>query len=605
MATTTNPRLKGGYFILGDTPAEELFVSEDLTEEQLMIANTVEEFCVKEIQDFFMSRGSELEVTNPDDKKIVLSILKKAGEIGLAGVAIPEAYGGMDVDFKTNTLFSAVISNGFSFATTLGAQVSIGSLPIVYYGTEEQKQKYLPGIATAEKVAAYALTEPGAGSDANGGRTSAKLNPEGTHYLINGQKIWITNGGFADVYIVFAKIDDDKNLSAFIVERDYEGFSVGPEEKKMGIKGSSTCQIYFDNCKVPVENLLGDRGIGFKMALNILNGGRLKAGAGSIGGSQLAMTKAIEYAVERRQFDTPISEFGAIQYKIGDVAARGFAGSAAMYRTADMIDRKIAEYKAEGMPSNEAKLNASREFAVEASIIKVEGSNLGCYAVDEALQIFGGMGYAVETGIEMGVRDARITKIYEGTNEINSMLAVGELTKRGVITKEIDLMGAGKKMPGYLFKSFFGMESGGKYSNEWRLVRGIKNTFLLVSGVAGQKLGKKLVDEQEMVMNFYTLLAEAYVAESALLKIEKLAARSGYDAKTLEVQTAAMQLYLYESRAKAWKGALEAILSFATGMQKNMLKRGVKLLLKPYDVNPKELRRQVARHVIDKKKCVV
>ncbi|MCB0596060.1 MAG: acyl-CoA dehydrogenase family protein [Lewinellaceae bacterium] len=596
-----SPVLKGGYFIAGDTPPQSLFISEELSEEHRMMGEMTTGFCIREIQEPFFRRGRELAVTNKTDKEEVLGLLKKAGALGLCGVSIPEQYGGIALDFKGNTLFSMVMANGFSFATTVGAQTSIGSLPIVYYGNEAQKKKYLPGIASAELIAAYALTEPGAGSDANSGKTSATLSPDGQHYILNGQKIWITNGGFADIFIVFAKIGEDEKLSAFIVERNFEGFSVGPEEKKMGIKGSSTVQIYFDNCKVPAENLLGKRQEGFRMALNILNGGRLKAGAGGISGAQLSLTKAVQYAAERQQFGQPISNFGAIQYKIGDIAMQAFANEAALFRTADNIDRKEAELIAAGLPENEAKVKAIREFAVEAAIIKVKGSELGCYATDEAIQIYGGMGYAQETGMEMGYRDVRITKIYEGTNEVNRLLSVGELAKRAMVSKEIDLAGAGKKIPAFLLRQLLPFRSKEGYAEEKRIVQGLKNAFLFLYGMAGKKLGKKMIDEQEIVMNLSTLLAEAYVCESVLLKVEKLEGMAHADKAKLEIQRQMMQLYLYEALARARKAALEATASFSTGSQKRTYTMVANALLKPYDVNPKEMRRAIAGFVIEKR----
>lgn len=601
MPIRPNPMLRGGYFVIGDTPPEEIFITEELNEEHRMMAEMVAEFCIREVQAPFFRRGRELVVTDKADREEVLALLKKAGEMGLCGVSIPEQHGGMGLDFKGNTLFSMVMANGFSFATTLGAQTSIGSLPIVYYGNESQKEKYLPGIASGELVAAYALTEPGAGSDANSGKTSATLSADGRHYLLNGQKIWITNGGFADVFIVFARIDEDEKLSAFIVERGYEGFSAGPEEKKMGIKGSSTVQIYFDNCMVPAENLLGKRQGGFKMALNILNGGRLKAGAGGIGGAQFSLTKATQYAIERRQFGQPIAEFGAIQYKISDIVMQAFAGEAALFRTAALIDRKEAELRAAGLPENEAKVKAIREFAVEASIIKVMGSELVCYATDEAIQIYGGMGYAQETGMEMGYRDARITKIYEGTNEVNRLLSVGELTKRALVSKELDLMGAGKKIPAFLLRQLSPFRSKEGYAEEERIVQGLKNAFLFLSGMAGKKLGKKMIDEQEIILNLSTILSEAYMTESVLLKVKKLEKRAGIDQARLGIQRQMMQLYLYEALAKAQKAAAEAAASFATGMQKRTYMWAVNALLKPYDVNPKQMRRNIAGFVIEKR----
>ena len=595
---SANPRLKGGYFLTGKGSGKDLFLSEDWSEEQLMIRDLIVEFCTSEIQEPMARRGRELQVTKEEDRQEVATLIRKAGELGLCGVSIPEEYGGMGLDFKTNTLFSEHMALGFSFATTIGAQTSIGCLPIVYYGNEAQKQKYLPGIATGERIAAYALTEPEAGSDANSGRSSAELAPGGDHYLLNGQKIWITNGGFADVFIVFARFAGDENLSAFIVERDFPGFSVGPEEQKMGIKGSSTVQIYFDNCQVPLENLLGKRNEGFKMALNILNGGRIKAGAGGVGGSKFAIGKAAAYAAERKQFGKPIGDFGAIQYKIGDLCMQTFAIEAALYRTAHLIDLKTEELLAAGLPESEAKLQAMREFAVEASLIKVKGSDLVCYATDETIQIFGGMGYAQETGIEMGYRDARITKIYEGTNEVNRLLSVGELAKHGLQTKEIDLRGAINRIPAFVFNTMNPFRSKSGYAPEERAIQALKNTFLLIFAAAGRKLGKKLIDEQEILLHLANMLADAYVAESVLLKVETLEKRPDQEPEKLQIQKQAMQLYLYHALGHTRKTSREVVASFATGTQAKFLFSLINRMLAGYHLNPKQRRRNIAQYVI-------
>lgn len=594
-----DPTVQGGYFVLGNTLPEQLFIAEDFDEEAKMMAESVKAFCLKEIMTPFYETGRELEVTNPEDKAEVLAILKRAGELGLCSVSIPEEYEGMGLDFKTNTLISMALSHGLSFATTLGAQTSIGCLPIVYYGNEAQKQKYLPKIASAEYVAAYALTEPQAGSDANAGRTKAQLSEDGQFYLLNGQKIWITNGGFADVYIVFAKIDEDKNLSAFIVEKTFEGFSMGAEEKKFGIKGSSTVQLFFDNCKVPVENLLGSRDGGFKMALTILNGGRIKAGAGGIGGAAFAVEKSVQFAKERKQFGKAIAEFGAIQAKIANMAMQTFANEAACFRTADLIDRKERALLAAGVASNEAKIKAISEFAIEASIVKVKGSELVCYALDEAMQIHGGMGYSAETGLSTGYRDARITKIYEGTNEINAMLTVGELSKRALQTKELDLIGAGKKIPAFVLSQLNPLRDKSDQMIQMRIVQGLKNAFLYISGMAGRKLKKKMVDEQEIILHLSTLLQEAYVGESALLKVRKLALKPDHAPARLAVQQQMVQLYLYQALAKGQKAAYDAIASFASGSEQKRHNRMIKLLLKPYYVNPKELGRNIAEALVE------
>jgi alkylation response protein AidB-like acyl-CoA dehydrogenase len=596
---TKHQNVKGGYFVISDTPPEGLFIAEEFQEEAIMMGDTVQEFCTKEVQEPFFQSGKELVVTDDADKAKVLAILKRAGDLGLCGVSIPEEYGGMDLDFKTNTLISSKLSYGFSFATTLGAQTSIGCLPIVYYGSEAQKQKYLPKIASAEFVASYALTEPNAGSDANSGKTKAKLSKDGKHYYINGQKIWITNGGFADVYVVFAKIDDDEKLSAFIVEQSFEGFSVGPEEKKFGIKGSSTVQIFFDNCKVPAENLLGKRQGGFKMALTILNGGRIKAGAGAIGGAINGLDRSIQYAKERKQFNVPISSFGAIQYKIGDIAMRIFANHAACFRTADLIDKKKADLKLTGLADGPAKIKSISEFAIEASIVKVKGSELVCYALDEAIQIHGGMGYSAETGLGMGYRDARITKIYEGTNDINALLAVGELSKRGMITKELDLLGAGKKIPQFLLSQINPLRSKSDDKEQARIVKGLKYAFLYILGIASKKLKKKLIDEQEIILNLSTILQEAYVCDTAFTKIKKLIEMPDSNKTKLGIQEQMVQLYLYEALEKSRKAALEAIASFSTGREKRRHSKIVNWMLKRYDINPKSLRRNIAQSVIE------
>lgn len=586
----------GGDFLTKENRAADLFIYEDFDEEALMIGEMVKDFCIKEIQEPFEQNGRELEVTKPEDKSEVLAILKRAGELGLCGVTIPEEYGGMNLDFRTNTLISMNTSRGFSFATTLGAQTSIGCLPIVYYGNEYQKAKYLPKIASAEYVAAYALTEPNAGSDANAGKTKATLNEDGTHYLLNGQKIWITNGGFADVYVVFAKIDDDKNLSAFIVERTFEGFSTGAEEKKFGIKGSSTVAIFFDNCKVPVENLLGERQGGFKMALTILNGGRIKAGAGATGGALHALELGIDYAKTRQQFGKAISEFGVIQAKLGDIATQVFATEAAVFRTADLIDNKIEELVAKGIAANEAKVKAVREFAIEAAIIKVRGSELACHALDEVMQIHGGMGYAFETGIGMGYRDARITKIYEGTNEINSMLAVGELFKRAMQTKEVDLKTVGGKIPSFLVSRINPFRDKSDKTEQERIVKGLKYAFLYVSNIAGKKLKEELINEQEIVMNLSTILQESFLSESAWLKVEKLSQLN--NGKDLELQRQQLRLYLYLSLAKAKAAAKEAVASIESGRKQRQHNRIIDLLLQPYLINPKEVRRSIAKTIL-------
>ncbi len=588
----------GCSFLIQEEKPQNIFISEEWNEEQKMIYDMVQDFCKKEIMEAMLSRGREFEITK--DKEEILQLFDKASELGLCGVSISEEYGGINLDFNTSCLFAEASAYGFSFATTMGAQTSIGSLPIVYYGTKDQKEKYLPGIASGELKASYCLTEPRSGSDANSGKTSATLNEAETHYAINGQKMWITNGGFADIFIVFARIDDDKNLSAFIVEKGFGGITLGAEEKKLGIKGSSTVQVFFENCMVPKENLLGDRNGGFKIALNILNTGRIKLAASTTGGCKLSIDQAVTYAKQREQFDTPIANFGAIKHKIGQMAVLTYAAEAALYRTGHNINLKTEEFLSQGKSENESKLKAIREYAVECSLLKVKCSENLDYAIDECLQIHGGMGYSAELGIEMGYRDARITRIYEGTNEINRMLSLAELTKRAIKTKEVDLVGAGKKIPTYILKQYLPFKSNSGWNQEERIVKNIKTLFMMLSGKAGQELKEKMVDEQEMVMNFADILAEAYFCESVLLKVQKLEKNKLYSGKDFDIRKKALQVYLYEAIDICRKSANDAINSWATGSNKKMMKRFTNKLLFNYDINVKNLRREIAEYVYEK-----
>ena len=597
----SNSQLIGGGFIVDDATPDAIFISTEFTEEQLMIKEMVIDFCVQNIQEPFFKSGKELEATHPKDRDKIVSILKKAGKLGLCGISISEAYGGMGLDFNTSILFNEALASGFAFATTLGAQTSIGSLPIYYYGNDQQKQQYLPGIASGELVASYALTEPNSGSDANSAKTTATLSDNGTTYSLNGQKIWITNGGFADIFIVFAKIEDDKNLSAFIVERNYPGFSVGAEAKKMGIKASSTVQIFFDNCLVPSENLLGDRGAGFKIALNILNTGRIKIGAGGVGAGKFSVTKGIEYAVKRQQFNQPIADFGAIKQKISNIITQTYALEAAVYRTGKNIDQKIESLAKNGVNDAASKLNGVKEFAIECAILKVVGADLACYATDEVMQIHGGMGYATELGLEMAYRDSRITKIYEGTNDINGMLSVAELIKKGLKTKEIDIKGVDKKIILMVFSEYFRWGKSPLWKREKRLIKGIKNTFLLILGAASKKLKQDLIKEQEIILNLSSILAEAYVSESVFLKVQKLS-YSSKDVIDLYIQEKIAQLYLYKSINIVQNKAKEAIDSFASGFEKLILNYFVRKLLPSYPQNPKALSREITNHALMQEK---
>ena len=577
--------MKGGSFIYEKTSIKDVFVPEDFNEEQLMIKDMIIDFVQQEVEPNLEKLDSMT------DKTLMPSVLKKSGELGMMGVNISEELGGMDLDMVTTLIFGETTAHGHAFATAIGAHTSIGSLPIVYYGTDEQKSKYLPGLASGELMASYCLTEPDAGSDANSGKTKALLNEAGTHYVINGQKMWITNGGFADIFIVFAKIDDDKNLSAFIVEKAFGGITLGEEEKKMGIKGSSTIQVFFNDCEVPKENLLGAREGGFKIALNILNSGRIKIGASAVGGSKVAIGKSVRYANERKQFKTSISNFGAIQHKLADMAVKAFATESATYRIGNLIDEKYKALKADGASQNEAKVNAIREYAIECSIAKVYGSDVLCYVTDEAIQIHGGMGYAMETGVERGYRDARITKIYEGTNEVNRLLIVGELMKRAFQTKEIAVLPAMKKAP---LKAAASVVSCASKSIEKR-IENLKQLFLLLTGSAGNKLKKDLIDQQEMVMNLSDILTEIFVLESTLLRAEK--AKENKNDKA-EIFAKITEVQAYDAFESVRKSAREVINAYTTGLENKMMKKFLNNLVPDYNINAKENRREIAKHLI-------
>ena len=577
--------MKGGAFIYKKTSIKDVFVPEDFNEEQLMIKEMIIDFVQQEVEPNLEKLDSMT------DKSLMPSVLKKSGQLGMMGVNISEELGGMDLDMVTTLIFGETTAHGHAFATAIGAHTSIGSLPIVYYGTDEQKSKYLPGLASGELMASYCLTEPDAGSDANSGKTKALLNDAGTHYVINGQKMWITNGGFADIFIVFAKIDDDKNLSAFIVEKAFGGITLGEEEKKMGIKGSSTIQVFFNDCEVPKENLLGARQGGFKIALNILNSGRIKIGASAVGGSKVAIGKSVQYANERKQFGKSISDFGAIQHKLAEMTVKAFATESATYRIGNLIDEKYKALKADGASQNEAKVNAIREYAIECSIAKVYGSDVLCYVTDEAIQIHGGMGYAMETGVERGYRDARITKIYEGTNEVNRLLIVGELMKRAFQTKEIAVLPAMKQAP---LKAAASLLNCASKSIDKR-IENLKQLFLLLTGSAGNKLKKDLIDQQEMVMNLSDILTEIFVLESTFLRAEK--AKENKNDKA-EIFAKITEVQAYDAFESVRKSAREVINAYTTGLENKMMKKFLNNLVPDYNINAKENRREIAMHLI-------
>ena len=589
----TNSAIKGGEFLIRETQASEIFIPEEFNEEQLMIKQQCEDFLNKEIYPKLDEMDS---MKHPE---LMPSLIDKAGELGLLGTSIPQEFGGFGMDFNTTMLVAEVLGAGHSFAVGMSAHTGIGTLPILYYGNEEQKKKYIPKLATGEWKAAYCLTEPDSGSDANSGKTKATLSADGKHYIINGQKMWITNGGFADVFTVFAKIENDKNLSAFIVEKSFGGITMNEEEKKMGIKGSSTRQIFFNDCKVPVENLLSERENGFKIAVNILNVGRIKLGVAAVGGSKKTISVFTNYAKERKQFGTSIANFGAIKYKIADVAAHVFASESAHYRASQNIDDAYNAFVAGGMDSGKARLKSLEEFAIECAILKVHGSEVLDYAVDEGVQIYGGMGFSAEGPMDRAYRDARINRIFEGTNEINRLLTIDMLLKRAM-KGHIDLMTPAMAVQKELMSipDFGTGDEEGIFVKEKKVLANLKKAGLMAAGAAVQKFMMKLSDEQEILMNLADMLIEGYVAESTLLRVEKLIGIRGE--KACELQRAMAMIYLHHAVNKAATAGREAITSFAEGDEQRLMLMGLKRFTKIEPYNLKEARRKVADYVIEK-----
>jgi alkylation response protein AidB-like acyl-CoA dehydrogenase len=597
MATAVEAKnaIRGGEFLLRETTAPEIFIPEEFTEEQKMIYQQCEDFLNKEVY----PRLDEIDsMKNP---KLMPEILDKAGELGLLGTSVPQEYGGFGMDFNTTMLVAEVIGGGHSVAVALSAHTGIGTLPILYYGNEEQRKKYIPKLATGEWKAAYCLTEPDSGSDANSGKTKAVLSKDGKHYIINGQKMWITNGGFADVFVVFAKVDQDKNLSAFIVEKAFGGITMNEEEKKMGIKGSSTRQIFFNDCKVPVENMLSERENGFKIAVNILNIGRIKLGVAAVGGSKATISRAVKYAKERKQFGVPIATFGAIKHKIGQVTSAIFASESAHYRAGQNIDDAYEAFVAGGTEPAKAKLKSLEEFAIECAILKVHGSEVLDLAVDEGVQIYGGMGFSAEGPMDRAYRDARINRIFEGTNEINRLLTIDMLMKRAM-KGTLDLMTPMTVVQRELMAipDFGAAEDEGLFAREKKVLSNMKKAGLLVAGAAVQKFMTKLSDEQEILMNLADMMIEAYVAESVLLRVEKLIGLKGPKAVDIEKEMAI--IYLHHAVEKAASAGKTAIMSFAEGDELRLMLMGLKRFTKIDPYNLKTARRKVADYVIEKGK---
>ncbi|PHQ28950.1 acyl-CoA dehydrogenase family protein [Leeuwenhoekiella nanhaiensis] len=576
MAETADKKdiLRGGQFLVKETPCEDIFTPEDFNEEQKMMKETVKEFVDREIV-------PHKERFEHKDYALTEEVMRKAGELGLLGIAVPEEYDGLGMGFVSTMLVCDYISGATgSIATAFGAHTGIGTMPITLYGTEEQKKKYVPKLATGEWFGAYCLTEPGAGSDANSGKTKAELSADGKSYKINGQKMWISNAGFCNVFIVFARIEDDKNITGFIVENDpSNGISLGEEEKKLGIHSSSTRQVFFNDCVVPVENMLAGRGEGFKIAMNALNVGRIKLAAACLDAQRRVIDMGVKYANERVQFNTPIAKFGAIKSKLAEMATNAYASESASYRAAKNIEDRISIRLEDGASHSEAELKGVEEYAIECSILKVAASEDMQNCADEGIQIYGGMGFSADAPMEAAWRDARISRIYEGTNEINRMLAVGMLVKKAM-KGHVDLlnpaMAVGEELTG--IPSFDTPDYSEVLSEEKAMIAKLKKVFLMVAGSAIQKYGPELEEHQQLLLAASDILIEIYMAESTILRTEKNVKRFGEEAQ--KEQIAMAQLYLYHAVDTINQKAKEGIVSFAEGDEQRMMLMGLKRFTK-------------------------
>lgn len=592
MSTVTNKNalLKGGEFVIAETTYESVYTREDLSEEQVMFGETAREFVEKKVWPFVV------EIDKGDHAKVV-SLLEEAGELGLLGAAIPEQFGGFGADFNTDSVLAEEMGKSHSFGVAVAAHTGIGTLPILYFGTEEQKQKYLPDLATGAKKAAYCLTEPGSGSDALAAKTKAVLSEDGKYYTITGNKMWITNSGFADVFIVFAKIDGDK-FTGFIVDADTENVKLGAEEDKLGIKGSSTRQVFFEGAKVPAENVLGEIGKGHKIAFNVLNIGRYKLCAMVLGGAKAATGKAINYANEREQFGQAIANFGAIKHKLAEMAVKIYAVESATYRTSGLINDMITNLVAEGKDAVEAKLIAAEEYSIECAMLKVLGSEALDYVVDETVQVYGGMGFSEEAPAARAYRDSRINRIFEGTNEINRLLSVGMLVKKAM-KGELDLMGPAMAVQKELMSvpDFGSDEDSSVFAKEKKALKNAKKAFLMVAGAAVQKYMNKLDHQQEILMSASDVLMQIFTAESVVLRTEKLIAAKGEEAAAIHIDMA--KTYVSDAMEQMNLSGKHAIVGFAEGDELRMMLMGLKRFTKLDPFNTIEARRRIADKLID------
>ncbi len=586
-ATETRKALKGGAWLIKESTPAETFTAEGFTEEQTMIRDMCNQFLDAEVY-------PNLDRIDSLEPGLMKSLVTKAGEQGLLATSFPEEYGGLGKDFVTSTIINEYLGAGHSFSVAIAAHTGIGTLPILYFGTPEQKEKYIPKLITGEWAGAYGLTEPNSGSDALGAKTTAKLSEDGKYYILNGQKCWITNGGFAQVYTVFAKVDGDK-FTGFIVDRGTEGFTQGPEEKKMGIKGSSTVQLYFQDCKVPAENLLGEVGKGHRIAFNILNIGRLKLCAAALGGARKSLSGTVEYAKTREQFKQPISNFGAIKHKLAEMAIRIYVAESALYRTAKWIDEKEHELLSSGKPFSEALLGAAEEYAIECAMLKVYGSEVLDYVVDEGVQVHGGNGFSAEYNASRAYRDSRINRIYEGTNEINRLLIL-DMTLKRAMGGRLDLMGPAMGVQKELMSIPDFSEDDTPFAAERKLIANLKKAILMTSGAAVQKLMMKIENEQEILMNISDMAIETFNAESVLLRVMKMVEEKG-EANS-QAYLDMMRTYLYDAADRVNKSGKDAINSFSDGDEQKMILIGLKRFTKAEPFNTKDARRRIADQMI-------
>lgn len=580
--------LKSGEFLVREVEPDDVFIPEEFNEEQKMIAQTCKDFLETEVY-------PNLEAVEKSDRELMKIILKKSGELGMMGISVPEEYGGFGQSFVTQMLVAETTGAGYSFSVAYMAHTGIGTLPILYYGNEDQRQRYVTKLATGELLGAYCLTEPGAGSDANSGKSNAKLSDDGKYYILNGQKMWITNAGFADTLVVFAKIDNDRVLSAFIVESNYPGVVIGPDEHKMGIKGSSTAQIYFNDVKVPFENMLGKRGEGFRIALSILHMGRLKLGANVLGAAKKAINDSVKYANERKQFGVLISTFGAIKHKLAEQVIRLFASESAVYRVSSDIDAMMEKLKSDCGDKGRASIEAISHYAVEAAILKVIGSEMLDFVADEAVQVHGGMGYSAEMDVERGYRDSRINRIFEGTNEINRLLVSDTAMKRAM-KGEFDLFGEAEKLWSGLDEITDTGVPGESYMQEkMRYIRNFKKVILLCINGAVKQFGKNLVNEQEVMNNIAEMMMELYISESLALRTSKLELLKG----NVPVYRNILDVNVYDLSYRIRKSACDAVYSFASQDLALNLITAIEALTKVNGVNVKEARRRIADKLIE------